>query len=197
MIHECEYKNPNDVECRKPGAGSGPCGIFCDIHWKIHLALCHGMDVELLEDSLDFEEQWLSLPESRLLPSGEGDIGGLDLEGDDIIEKQDAEESTCADTTCPGCGMIVDADNCTATRPDGTIPIGSDGKPTGVYHGSCEPPVNVKRPFHIEFELADKKGTRLGFVCSAMDEHDAIQIFMDNYSRSMGTIVAIRVTGDA
>jgi len=58
-------------------------------------------------------------------------------------------------------------------------------------------PDDAKRPFRIEFKLAGKEGTWPGVVCSATDEHEAIQTFMGNYARCMGTIVAIRVLKDA
>jgi len=89
---------------------------------------------------------------------------------------------------CPGCGMTVDANN-TATRPDGTILCGNDGKPVRIYHGSCEPATEM---FTIEFELYGTEGKRWA-VCYGENPHNAIRNFLHVYPSTQGTIVSIRV----
>lgn len=161
---------------------------------KPHL---HTMDCAMIycedEDTVkqDAEEAQGITAESMMNPP-------LDLDGwfAEVVTRQTVQQdlaSTCAGTTCPGCGMIVDADNCTATPPDGTTPIGSNDKPIGVYHGGCEwnGPLELYR---IEFELEGTEGKRQG-VCQGRNPQHGIKTFLENYWPSMGTIVAIRVTG--
>jgi len=90
---------------------------------------------------------------------------------------------------CPGCGMAVDADNTTATRSDGTIPAGDDGKPMRVYHGGCSTAAEM---FTVEFELHGTEGKRWG-VCYGDNPQHAIHNFLHQHPSTQGTIVAIRV----
>jgi len=92
---------------------------------------------------------------------------------------------------CPGCGMTVYANNTTATLPDGTIPVGDDGKPVRIYHGNCKPAAEM---FTIEFEIYGTEGKRWA-VCYGDNPQDAIHNFLHEYSSMRETIVAIRVPG--
>lgn len=90
---------------------------------------------------------------------------------------------------CPGCGMTVDANNTTATRSDGTIPVGDDGKPVRIYHGSCGPAAEM---FTIEFELDGTRGKSWA-VCYGDNPQDAIRNLLHEYPFTEGNIVSIRV----
>ena len=127
-----------------------------------------------------------------------------DVEGDDIIAKQDAEEIATNRRTgkvdvCPGCGATLYEFIWREGQTFGETTYMVDAH--GLYHfgpGGCADPCGERRTeyYPIEFELKGKDGKRSG-VTLGENPQDAIRNFLADYPTSgdCGTIVAIRVPG--